>query len=55
MRQRSLGVPLMETFELSEDEAVSLVSIGGDFGVTQVAGGHWDVHAIIRQKMFAGG
>ena len=46
---------LMETFDLSEDEAVSLISIGVDFGVTQVADGNWGVHAIIRKKMFAGG
>jgi len=58
--QWSLGVPRHPevpdgTFELGEDEAVSLISIGVDFGVTQVAGGNWGVHAIVRQKMFAGG
>ena len=43
---------LMETWGLSEDEAVSLISVGVDFGVTQVADGNWGVHAVIRKEMF---
>ncbi|MDB5602794.1 MAG: AraC family transcriptional regulator [Xanthobacteraceae bacterium] len=43
---------LMEHYALSEDEAVALISLGVDFGVTQVADGNWGVHAIIRKKMF---
>ncbi len=43
---------LMENWGLSEDEAVSLISVGVDFGVTQVADGNWGVHAVIRKKMF---
>ena len=44
---------LMTTRNLSEDEAISLLSVGVDFGVTQVANGNWGVHAIIRKGMFA--
>ncbi len=45
---------LMTTRGLSEDEAISLLSVGVDFGVTQVVNGNWGVHAIIRKAMFAG-
>jgi len=44
---------LMTTRGLSEDEAVSLMSVGIDFGVTQVVDGNWGVHAIIRKELFA--
>ena len=45
---------LMQHYRLSEDEAVALISLGVDFGVTQVADGNWGVHAIIRKNMFGG-
>ncbi len=45
---------LMTTKGLSEDEAISLMSIGVDFGVTQVVDGNWGVHAIVRKSLFAG-
>jgi acetamidase/formamidase len=45
---------LMATQGLSEDEAVSLLSVGVDFGVTQVVDGNWGAHAIIRKELFAG-
>jgi acetamidase/formamidase len=45
---------LMSTKGLSEDEAISLMSIAVDFGVTQVVDGNWGVHAIIRKSLFAG-
>lgn len=45
---------LMTTRGLSEDEAISLLSIGVDFGITQVVDGNWGVHAIIRKSLFAG-
>ena len=45
---------LMTTKGLSEDEAVSLMSIGVDFGVTQVVDGNWGIHAIIKKSLFAG-
>ena len=46
---------LMTTQRLSEDEAISLMSIAVDFGVTQVVDGNWGVHAIVRKSLFAGG
>lgn len=46
---------LMTTQGLTEDEAMSLLSIGVDFGVTQVVDGNWGVHAIVRKDLFSGG
>lgn len=43
---------LMTTKSMSEDEAVSLLSVGVDFGITQVANGNWGAHAIIRKALF---
>lgn len=43
---------LMGTFGLSEDEAISLISVAVDFGITQVADGNWGVHAVVRKDMF---
>ncbi|MDB5789209.1 MAG: AraC family transcriptional regulator [Caballeronia mineralivorans] len=43
---------LMSTKGLSEDEAISLMSVAVDFGVTQVVDGNWGVHAIIRKALF---
>jgi len=45
---------LMTTKALSEDEAISLMSVAVDFGVTQVVDGNWGVHAIIKKNLFAG-
>ena len=45
---------LMTTRGLGEDEAVSLMSIAVDFGITQVVDGNWGVHAIIKKSLFAG-
>lgn len=42
----------MDTRNLSEDEAISLISISVDFGVTQVVDGNWGVHAIIQKDIF---
>jgi acetamidase/formamidase len=44
---------LMTTQRLTEDEAVSLMSVGVDFGVTQVVDGNWGIHAIVRKNLFA--
>jgi acetamidase/formamidase len=44
----------MNTKGLSEDEAISLMSIAVDFGVTQAVGGNWGIHAIIERSLFAG-
>jgi acetamidase/formamidase len=46
---------LMTTRGLSEDEAISLMSVAVDFGVTQVVDGNWGIHAIIKKSIFAGG
>jgi acetamidase/formamidase len=43
---------LMTTKGLSEDEAISLMSVGVDFGVTQVVDGNWGVHAILKKALF---
>ncbi|HTN14338.1 MAG TPA: acetamidase/formamidase family protein [Sphingomonadaceae bacterium] len=43
---------LMTTKNLSEDEAISLLSVAVDFGISQVANGNWGVHAIIRKGLF---
>jgi len=46
---------LMTTQGLREDEAISLMSVGVDFGVTQVVDGNWGIHAIIKKSLFTGG
>jgi acetamidase/formamidase len=46
---------LMTTKKLTEDEAISLITIGVDFGITQVVDGNWGVHAVIKKDLFAGG
>ncbi len=43
---------LMTTKKLTEDEAISLLSVGVDFGISQVANGNWGVHAVIRKALF---
>jgi len=45
---------LMTTQGLTEDEAVSLMSVAVDFGVTQVVDGNWGVHAIVKKNIFVG-
>ncbi len=44
---------LMTAYDLTEDEAISLMSVGADFGITQVVDGNWGVHGIIQKQMFA--
>lgn len=43
---------LMTTQGLSEDEAISLMSVAVDFGVTQVVDGNWGVHATLDKAVF---
>ena len=43
---------LMASKGLSEDEAISLISVAVDFGVTQVVDGNWCVHALVRKELF---
>lgn len=45
---------LMTTKGLTEDEAHSLMSVGVDFGITQVVDGNWGVHAIVKKDLFSG-
>ena len=45
---------LMQAHALDEDEAVSLISVAVDFGVTQVVDGNWGVHAILKKSTFPG-
>src|SRR5580698_7228943 len=51
---RKMRAFLMTTKGLTEDEAVSLMSIAVDFGVTQVEDGNWGIHAIVKKSLFAG-
>ena len=44
----------MTTRCLSEDEAISLMSVAVDFGVTQVVDGNWGIHGILKKAIFAG-
>ena len=43
---------LMTTQRLGEDEAISLMSIAVDFGITQVVDGNWGVHAVVKKSIF---
>jgi acetamidase/formamidase len=45
---------LMTTKGLTEDEAISLMAVAVDFGVTQVVDGNWGVHAVVKKNLFAG-
>ena len=38
---------------LTEDEAISLMSVGVDFGVTQVVDGNWGIHVIVKKNLFS--
>lgn len=44
---------LMDGFDFSEDEALSLMSLAADFGITQVADGNFGAHALIRKSLLA--
>lgn len=43
---------LMTAKGLTEDEAISLMSVAVDFGVTQVVNGNWCVHGVLRKSLF---
>jgi acetamidase/formamidase len=43
---------LMTAKGLSEDEAVSLMSVAVDFGISQVVNGNWCVHGIVSKSLF---
>ena len=43
---------LMTVHRLSEDEAIALMSVAADFGVTQVVDANWGVHGSLRKSVF---
>ncbi|WP_299808948.1 acetamidase/formamidase family protein [uncultured Roseibium sp.] len=43
---------LMTAHNMSEDEAIALMSVAADFGVTQVVDANWGVHGSIRKNIF---
>jgi acetamidase/formamidase len=49
---RKLRRFLMIVHKLSEDEAIALMSVAADFGVTQVVDANWGVHGSIRKNVF---
>lgn len=51
---RKLRHFLMTTQGMSEDEAITLMSVAADFGVTQVVDGNWGVHGIIAKDVLTG-
>jgi acetamidase/formamidase len=52
---RKLRRFLMTVHHLSEDEAIALMSVAADFGVTQVVDANWGVHGSIRKSIFTAG
>ena len=46
---------LMTAKGLSEDEAISLMSVAVDFGVSQVVDANWGIHAVLKKAIFGGG
>jgi acetamidase/formamidase len=43
---------LMTVHRLSEDEAISLMSVAADFAITQVVDANWGVHGSIAKRLF---
>lgn len=43
---------LMDVYGLGEDEALALMSLAADFGITQVADGNFGVHTVIGKSVF---
>jgi acetamidase/formamidase len=43
---------LMTAKGLDEDEAISLLTVAVDFGITQVVDGNWGVHATLQKQVF---
>ena len=43
---------MMNTFNLTEDNAITAMTVGGDFIVNQVVDGNWGVHFQIPKWMF---
>ncbi|WMS42516.1 acetamidase/formamidase family protein [Acuticoccus sp. MNP-M23] len=51
---RKMRTFMMTNYGLSEDEAISLMSVATDFGVTQVVDGNFGVHGVLDKAVFAG-
>jgi acetamidase/formamidase len=45
---------LMTAKGLTEDEAISLMSVAVDFGVSQVVDANWGIHAVLKKSIFGG-
>ena len=43
---------LMTAKRPSEDEAISLMSVAVDFGVSQVVDANWGIHAVLKKAIF---
>ena len=43
---------LMNYYNISEDQAISTMSVAVDFGITQIVDGNWGVHSIIKKSIF---
>jgi acetamidase/formamidase len=42
---------LMTTQGMNEDEAITLMSVAADFGITQVVDGNWGVHGVLKKDV----
>ena len=52
-KKSSIDLALRDAFRKMRDEAISLISVAVDFGVTQVVDGNWGIHAIVKKNLFA--
>lgn len=43
---------MMKTLDMTEDMVITAITVGVDFGVTQVVDGNWGVHAVVPKKPF---
>jgi acetamidase/formamidase len=43
---------MMQSFDMTEDQAITAITIACDFGITQVVDGNFGVHALIPKKVF---
>ncbi|BDA46691.1 probable formamidase C869.04 [Coccomyxa sp. Obi] len=43
---------IMNAFDLTEDQAITAITVGMDFGVDQVVDGNWGIHCIVPKWMF---
>ena len=43
---------IMAQYDLSEEDATNVCSLGVDYIITQVVDGNWGVHAVVPKVMF---